>query len=258
MPGYRRFTGLKAAGILGLMLLVISCNRGDKKYIIPEKKFVNLLVDLHLAEAIAAESNREVFTSVKLDSATLYGSVFAKYNVTRGMFDSTMLYYSLKPERFQKIYNSVTAKLKRMEEGISNEQKEEAKINYEVLWSDKTIYRFPPLAGNRIEINVPISKTGIYVVSANVRMLPTESSINPRMTIYFYRDDGTPEGKRLYFQEVHYTSRMGDPRDYRDVMQLDTLNYTHIRGYILNYSNTDSLFKRNAIVSDIKVSHRLN
>jgi len=103
--------------ILLLVVIVLSCNRTSRHYIIPQKKFVNVLVDIHLADGMA-ENNMRHDAAFLLDSASLYGSVFQKYGVTRAEFDSTMYYYSEHPDDFQKLYNKVTAKLKRMEDDL--------------------------------------------------------------------------------------------------------------------------------------------
>jgi hypothetical protein len=96
-----------------LLFLIVGCS-ARQKYLIPEKKFVNVLIDMHIADGIAVNNIRPDVTYI-LDSATLYGSVFEKYGVTRAMFDSTMDFYAAKPAEFQKIYDQVTARLKIME-----------------------------------------------------------------------------------------------------------------------------------------------
>jgi hypothetical protein len=110
------YTG-RTALILLLAVIVLSCNRTSRHYIIPQKKFVNVLVDIHLADGMA-ETNMRHDEGYLLDSASLYGSVFNKYGVTRAEFDSTMSYYSEHPDDFQKLYNKVTAKLKRIEDDL--------------------------------------------------------------------------------------------------------------------------------------------
>jgi hypothetical protein len=113
-------------------ILAMACSHGRYGEIIPPKKFVNVLVDVHLADGIAVE-NMSVSNAARLDSASLYGSVFKKYGVTRTMFDSTMSYYSEHPDDFQKVYNKVTARLKRMEDELNARQKEEAAKKGEVI-----------------------------------------------------------------------------------------------------------------------------
>lgn len=102
------------AGLFFLILVTgLSCNRSGR-YIMSEKKFIDVLVDIQLADGMGMESinRREGYI---LDSTTLYTAVFDKHGVTRAMFDSTMTYYTLHNEAFVSIYNKVTARLNAME-----------------------------------------------------------------------------------------------------------------------------------------------
>jgi hypothetical protein len=113
-------------------IVAVSCSHGRFGEVIPPKKFVNVLVDVHLADGIAVENMSHAHEQL-LDSASLYGSVFKKYGVTRAMFDSTMSFYSEHPEDFQKIYNKVTAKLKRMEDDLTARQNQESQKKREII-----------------------------------------------------------------------------------------------------------------------------
>jgi hypothetical protein len=119
--------------LLLMAILAVSC--GHRRYgeIIAPKKFVSVLVDIHLADGIAVENMSRGGQVARLDSASLYGSVFTKYGVTRTMFDSTMSYYTEHPDNFQKIYNKVTAKLKRMEDELNARQIQEATKKREII-----------------------------------------------------------------------------------------------------------------------------
>jgi hypothetical protein len=119
--------------LLLMAILAMSC--GHRRYgeVIPSKKFVNVLVDIHLADGIAVENMSPVNRKARLDSASLYGSVFNKYGVTREIFDSTISFYSEHPDDFQKVYNKVTAKLKRLEDDLNAKQNEEDKKSGEII-----------------------------------------------------------------------------------------------------------------------------
>ncbi len=108
-------------GTAGLLIAItFSCARGKYGALIPPKKFVNVLTDIHLADGIAVNNMAQVLEQ-PIDSASLYESVFKKYKVTKAMFDSTLVYYTTHPDDFQEIYNKVTAKLKRMEDQLDAE-----------------------------------------------------------------------------------------------------------------------------------------
>ncbi|MBN2482041.1 MAG: DUF4296 domain-containing protein [Bacteroidales bacterium] len=110
MPVKRTWFFVKYGISVFLMLTVLGCRNPKRKYIIPENKFVDVLVDIHLADAIALH-NIPQYSGFALDSANLYESVFSNHGVTRTQFDSTISYYSSRPEEFQQIYNKVTGKL---------------------------------------------------------------------------------------------------------------------------------------------------
>jgi hypothetical protein len=123
--------GMKCLKLLGFFIM-ISCGHNRFGEVIPPKKFVNVLVDVHIADGIAIENMGHI-NGLRLDSATLYNSVFNKYGVTRAMFDSTMAYYTEHPDDFQKIYNKVTARLKRMEDEINGREIKESTKKREII-----------------------------------------------------------------------------------------------------------------------------
>jgi hypothetical protein len=113
--------------VLLMAVLALSCRYERYGEIIPSRKLVNVMVDIHLADGIAVNNMAATNFGPRLDSAALYKSVFDKYGVTRAMFDSTLSYYTEHPDEFQKIYNKVTAKLKRLEDDLTAKQNEEEK-----------------------------------------------------------------------------------------------------------------------------------
>jgi len=112
---------VRYAMIFLLIVASLSCRTRSRRYIIPQKKFVSVLVDIHLADGIAMQ-NMRFSDSFVLDSASLYQSVFDKHHVTRSMFDSTLRYYTARPDDFQKIYNILTARLKHKEDALKAAQ----------------------------------------------------------------------------------------------------------------------------------------
>jgi hypothetical protein len=119
--------------VLLMVVLATACTYRKFGATIPARKLVNVLVDVHLADGIAVNSMATNNFGQRLDSASLYQSVFDKYGVTRAMFDSTMSYYTENPDDFQKIYNKVTAKLKLIEDELNAKQNAEEKKKTEVV-----------------------------------------------------------------------------------------------------------------------------
>lgn len=108
-----------------LVLFSLNCSGPAWKRMIPEKKFVNLLADMHLADGIGVEQMSNSSACFVLDSASLYGSVLSKYRVTWAQFDKTLAFYATHPDDCQRMYNKVVARLKMMEEELNAEKNQQ-------------------------------------------------------------------------------------------------------------------------------------
>ncbi len=100
--------------ILLIPLFLISCGKGQGRSshrdLIPKDKFVDILVEIHMMDAITngPEFYRKFDTG---DSINIHEEIFRKYDVTQAQFDSTYVSYSRKPEKYLKIYDDVILKL---------------------------------------------------------------------------------------------------------------------------------------------------
>lgn len=250
---------LKGAAMLGfilvLSLLLVSCHWGKRRYVMPEKKLVKVLVDIHLADGIAVTTPRS-FAQQSLDSAVLYSAVFTKHRINRAIFDSTMSYYTQKPNKLQQVYINVNTVLSKMDSDLEADgsiQKDDKNI---LIWQDNKTYSLPRMgAVNRIEITAPAGKPGFYTVSAKIRLMEEDQAVAPRMTIYYWYDNGTPKGYREYFRNTPL-KKAEKAATYSVTQKLVNPKITHIKGFLLDHSNPDTLFTKHATVSEIKVYFR--
>jgi len=99
------------------ILFMISCS-GDPmnasiKNKIERETFVNILVDIHIMDAISNESMYyRKFPSQ--DSVDLYSAIFQKYDVSKAEFDSTVVAYTRQPGLYKAVYDDVLLKLNLM------------------------------------------------------------------------------------------------------------------------------------------------
>ena len=99
----------------------ISC---DKEVIpkphplIKEKQMINMLVDIHLAEATF---NHMRYDSIIRNSSSenFYYSVLQKYEVADSVFEKSFVFYASNPRNFEKMYREVMNKLSETEQGFS-------------------------------------------------------------------------------------------------------------------------------------------
>ncbi len=112
----------KSAVILVLFLsILVSCNREVIKkpdHLVKEKEMINMLVDIHLAEATFNRMRNDTIVK-KSSSVDFYYSVLAKYNVADSVFERSFIYYASNPKNFEKMYREVMNKLSEIEQEFS-------------------------------------------------------------------------------------------------------------------------------------------
>ena len=107
-----------------LSLILLSC--GNPKTEIPqdilsENSFINLLKDIHLAEAKFELHKINGMENAKNELAHNYSTIYETHEITPDDFDKTLAYYAQHPEQLEKIYTSVLEQLTK-DKTILNQQ----------------------------------------------------------------------------------------------------------------------------------------
>ena len=102
----------------GLILFLASCNRREQ---IPDNIMDTATMAAFLTEAHLIESYSYIFVenhydSLKFQIDATYDSLFAKYNVTPAIYDTSLNYYSDHPQLLNDIYKRVAENLKGKEQ----------------------------------------------------------------------------------------------------------------------------------------------
>ena len=109
---------LLVSGISLLLILGCHSNREFKrKYLLDKEELVNVLVDIHLANALQGSPEFYKISRV-YDSVDLNSVIFNKYGIEKAAFDSTMAYYTKKPEILIRIYDEVIMRLNQVQDSI--------------------------------------------------------------------------------------------------------------------------------------------
>ena len=91
-----------------LSVLLLACTAPKTKIptgILSEKEFVNILKEVHLAEA-AFKLNKS-----KNSLANNYQSIYKKYDITDSTFSKSLEYYAKHPEILEEIYSTILEQL---------------------------------------------------------------------------------------------------------------------------------------------------
>jgi len=107
--------------VFGISLLLITgCNSDwefKKKYLLDREDLVNVLVDIHLANAL--QGSPEFYKISRIyDSVDINSMIFDKYGIKKAAFDSTMAYYSKNPEDLISIYDEVIMHLNQIQDSV--------------------------------------------------------------------------------------------------------------------------------------------
>lgn len=119
-----KFCNLKYRKILiaiALLSAMTSCFRDPKpRNTLSREKFIEVLADIHIAEAVTQDRYR--FGLDSLQSKDAYLSVLKKHKIEEQEMVNTTLYYSRHPREFDKIYTEVISRMERMSEEISRKE----------------------------------------------------------------------------------------------------------------------------------------
>jgi len=112
----------KTVFILALIVSIfVSCETDvieKPEHLVKEKKMIDMLVDIHLAEATFNHLRNDSIVK-KSSSANFYYSVLAKYEVPDSVFERSFMYYASSPKNFEVMYREVMNKLNVIEQGFS-------------------------------------------------------------------------------------------------------------------------------------------
>lgn len=121
MSGVKRYLFL----FMPLMLAFLSCDEpvvSKPKNLVSRDKMINILTDIHLAEAIYQTRRFSSDRIMRLTDTDFYYSVLKKHNVPDSTFEMSLIYYTSTPKEYEKIYSRVLNRLNEMEQKFENKE----------------------------------------------------------------------------------------------------------------------------------------
>jgi hypothetical protein len=119
--------------------------------VLPKKKMVPILVDIHLSEAIY---NQRFSTALPKDSLPedLYLSICKKYKVERSVIEKSLLYYGKHTAAYIPIYEEVLDVLSELEVKAKKDSVKPASIGGFDLDTSKVKKSVPPAGGSETQV----------------------------------------------------------------------------------------------------------
>ena len=238
-------------------LMGISCTEKEKhirkKDIIPDNELIDLLTDIHIGDGILDMPSYLKKYPGK-DSISNYSDVIHDLGFTRERFDLTLKYYANNPDDFELVYEKVLNKLSQLESEIRSQRSgiidDQESSN---LWMEIEEFHLPRDGKrNKIPFNIAIQKQGFYIIRARIKMYKDDASVNPRLTAWFWYEDGTGNGVRYFFPE-NKVKKDETWRYYTISLKTNSPKITHIKGFILNHDNTGTEWEKHADIENISI-----
>ncbi len=247
----------KTANILLTLVLVIivaGCFRKEKtdkpKNLIPPNQMAELLTDLYLADGLFNSPQiRRLFNDK--DSNLNYLDIIDSHHLTKSQIDLNIEYYFIsKPKKFEEIYDIVLANLSAMQ-AENMQQKEVRDRAFSNLWNEKSSYSMPDDGiNNPITFKIPLQGAGEYILKARATSYGDDQTLDPRATLYFWKDDGTEEGVRDHWDLYHYNKNGRSELITLSKYLYDT-TFTHLSGWLYNYTSQPGHWEMHARISSI-------
>ena len=104
-----------------LLLSISSCSDSKEQpdYLIASDSLVGIMVDMHLVET-AANLKLIGTDSLKPNYNQMFEAIFKKHGITKTEFDSTLFFYSKKPDEMSGIYDKVLERLSELDAEASS------------------------------------------------------------------------------------------------------------------------------------------
>ena len=184
------------AVIVSILLIFAACSNRPKG-VLDQEDMVNLLTDMHKLDGALVE--RGLMFSNDTTKTKYYNFIFAKYNITKANFDSSLVWYTKKPQEFNNIYNKVLINLSLQEKEVKSgkyhfiDSVELAKVKSE-LWRRRNKYELTKDSTRTkldFEVVDPSLLYGdVYILRLLLRIAPEDSCTKQHIALHLNYQNG--------------------------------------------------------------------
>ena len=153
--------------VVGVLLLMAACKPGTPSQYIQPDDMEDILVDYYMAKALAQQTSNEHGGSQEYRFALYTEAALKKHGVTQAEFDSSLVYYYSRADRFDGILQRVSERLDKQALVLGASEGEIGKFaSYKAdgdtanIWVDRTTAVLMPVPPyNRWEFNIAADST---------------------------------------------------------------------------------------------------
>ena len=128
--------------LLPALLLCLACACTNRpKDVLDMRDMTDVLVDIHTLDGVFASTSYSRFQEEERDA--YYEAILVRHHITKAQFDSSLLWYSRDPKKFEKVYTRVIDQLTAEEAAVKAGKYHEllpkaSTITHMDLWTDST------------------------------------------------------------------------------------------------------------------------
>lgn len=153
--------------VVGVLMLMAACKPGTPSQYIQPGDMEDILVDYYMAKAMAMRVTDHSYEEHEYDAALYMEAVFKKHGVTKAAFDSSLVYYFTRADRFDPILQKVMERLEEKALVMGASEGEIGKYaSYNItgdtanVWADRaTALLLPAPPYNRWEFQIDADST---------------------------------------------------------------------------------------------------
>jgi hypothetical protein len=234
-----------------LITMLFSCkNSGSNKKLIPKDALVDLLTEMYVADGLLAFPPIRAQFSTK-DSISNYLDIIYRHGYTKEQMDKTMRYYfEKKPKKLENIYDLVLTKLNEKQALLTKEGPPPQVIATN-LWNGPGVLAVPEAGINDPAVfKIPVRDTGNYVLDFTAVVFNDDQSLNPKVTLYFWRADSTKDGYKIMWPGVNLP-KDGTRHNYKLTQRLSDSTITHLCGKFFDCDPKGGRWVKHARIENI-------
>jgi len=180
-----------------LLLTFFACTNRPRD-VLNVREMTNLLVDLHTLDGIFETFE---FSHLNADERNrYYEAVLKNHNINQAQFDSTLVWYSRDPKRFERVYARVLKRLTNQLDEVKAGKfhpifPAPIRLANVDIWSDTTHFVLNNRVAERNQLDFTIIDStlmmqDIYVLHFHMKVMPEDSCANQRIQLNVHYASG--------------------------------------------------------------------